>query len=1679
MKIFLIGLTISMLLLNFFVDCLRVFATLPQIVVETNHIIQNTLTKSEMNPAYPNFFFMTFQRVEFAVINQKDYEMVGQIKGNIINVIVKTNFIYLQFLDNYISIVKFDTKWKQLSSVSRFQPEVSINCFDVLDDEQYMFIANYGRIFVISLRSKLNPYLVNKVGPILKIETAWISINQPFVVLSNKGRNLGVFDFSNSVEQMSFITQISLKNSSYITTFMNYNDKTYLHSYCKYLGVITYDFTMLFKDKIQFVNMVTQYNDQQITINVMEMEGTVNSFAVSHKYNQLFMSIRSNGIFIYEQQSNNLRFVQQILSNDLSNYVSFSDSEENFLLLADGVNLKIFCSQQFDQLSEPNSLNVFNLNQNQILVQNFSMDQQIDRGNIYYDSKKQLIFISNKTNILIYSNEDFQQPYSSYRTLTEKKYSIVYFIYLQLGYFVALRNPEMITFYKINDQSSTTYPAINLPCVMCEFSSLSVSLDESILFVVTQYSILVYDLNSLSQNSKNNPPKLLLNYSPEGLSSRVYLTYLKLHSSNTLGFYSLKNYAIVFFKFKNDYQTAQIQIVKQFLVQDIEYFDFDKRNFNYLIVCSGTKGIIIFDCFGIQNGDLPLYVQQVSINGWTTNFDQPSTKPNIILTIQSQGVQMSVINIENILNPIVEYQINISNDDKIYQSIFYSKNSDGFLALSTNKGFRYCTITKPIILYYFLMKQSQINTIKTFNEQQILLKQFQLVDESSYNTQVKESKLVIQVNDISEIRISPILTSSKIKFNNIFLYQNFEKIAPPEWLTYKEKDLLVKVQPPKEVVNSNEGEITIILQIFQSITPNYFTKIVPITSDQSQQIYQLFTKNSMIDDQGMYLNKKSYQLAYLEEDIKKILYNLPPILLNIVIDLIKFSYYILQYQYPIQLKVIPSLSVNPFNQNIVETLDTSCKVKIKMLSQQNQNIKLFAENSQDTIQVNNLLDFSGVFLQGSQQQLNSYIVKSLFYGIPYKSTIEDYDPQIRFEVQDSFNFPIAYDTQLINLRYVNRIQPLAQQFFLQQQYYEQYSSGLTVQQDFTIQFLMNSFQNSKFIPISYKAYLVDNKQNYSQQEQICTISCSYFDWIKFDSQNFKIYGKAGFIRFRNKYKILIEASDQFGSISDSFEIQFSNLPLSMILILVFLSLLTLISLILIYFLKKRIHKITAFYSYTHSQIEVMVKEKYYKCIVCAPNTLKAARIMLLLLKKDFFQNLNETTKKTKQKKQDLNKQFAECYFNEQGILDNQKLNQRLIHIFKVNKQKFPQIQIANIIQNNSNFKIAIYCLLSYELLANSDAKKIYNYLKKQVKKSNRYLDWYKELLDIDEERFIQDKKDAFESKQDISERQFVAYPDIKLNKQKVEEIIQTQKKVMSLFQDQRLVNILENALKSNFYGYDLHTQLRDWRNCIGETLHVKADRINQIEIFEKIYNISRLKKILCSPFLRERFYCKYKSVCQNKILNPDSKLPRWIQVLVANNQILIKLSPKRASVGEYIITFKNWKGYTVYSFGILFKFPKSPLMTYHANNQNNDLYQIEMKQQAQISEEESVEDDDSHQEKNRKKNQNQIFIDIRRTKQTDSKNIDTQTCLQTQNNQSPNSKLNLRLQSINLLQQNSLQNYRKGSIQSVEHIQHTSLINLEKVDYQQTSQNEINEGTHYIQSQKQIMGRELRHKNPY
>ncbi|KAL4454020.1 hypothetical protein ABPG74_003903 [Tetrahymena malaccensis] len=1630
-----------------------------------------------MNSAYPNFFFMTFQGAEFAVINQKDYQIVGQIKGNIANVIVKTNFIYLQFMDNYISIVKFDTKWKQLSSVSRYQPEASINCFDVLDDEQYMFIANHGSLQVISLRSKLNPYLVNQVGPTLKIETAWITINQPFVVLSNKGKNLGIFDFSNSVEQMKFITEITLKNSSYITTFMNYNDKRYLYSYCKYLGVITYDFTMLYTDKNQFINLVKQYNDQQITINVMEMQGTVNSFAVSHKYNQLFMSIRSNGIFIYEQLSNDLRFVQQILSTDLSNYVSFSDIDENFVLLADGFNLKIFCSQQFDQLSEPNMLNVFNLNQNQILLQNFSMDQQKDRGNIYYDSQKQVIFVSNKTNILIYSNEDIQQPYSNYRTLTEKKYTIAYFIYLQIGYFVALRNPEMITFYQINDKSSTTYPTFNIPCAMCEFSSLSASYDESILFVVTQYSILVYDLRSLSENNKNNPPKLLLDYSPEGLTSSIYLAYLKLHWSNALGFYSLKNYAIVFFKFKNDYQTAQIQIVQQILIQDIEYFDFDKRNFSYLIVCSGTKGIIIIDCLEIENGNLPQLVHQVSINGWTTNFDQPQSKPNIILTNQSQGIQMSVINIENIQEPTVEYQVNISNDYIIYQSVYYSQNSDGFLALSTNKGLRYCTVTKPIILYYFLMKQSQVNRIQTFNQQQTLLRSFQLDDESQYNTQVKESKLIIQVNDVSEIRISPILTSSKIKFNNIFLYQNFEKMALPDWLTYNEKDLLIKVQPPKEVLNSNQGAITIVLQIFQSITPNYFTKIYPITPTQSQKIYELFRDNSMIDQQGMFLNKESYQLTYLEGDIKHILNNLSPILLTTAIDLIKFSYYALQYQYPIQLKVKPSLSVDPFDQNVVETLDTACKVKIKILSQMDQSVKLFAENAQDTIQATNFLDFSGVFLQGSQQQLNQFIYNSLFYGIPYNSTIEDYDPQIRFEVQDSFNFPVTHATQLINLQYIQRISPLIQQFSLQSQYNQQYSSGLTVQQDFSISFLANSFKNSNFIPISYKAYLVDKEHNYSKEQQICSTSCSYYNWIQFDPQNFKIYGQAGLIRFKNSYKILIEASDQFGVISDSFEIEFSNLPLSMILIFVFLSLLTFISLILIYFLRKRIHKITAFYSYTHSKIEVIVKQKYYKCIVCAPNILKQARIMFLLLKKDFIQNNNQNTKK-KEKNSALNKLFAECYFNEQGNLDNQKLNQKLIHIYKVNKQKFPQIQISNIIQNNSNFKIAIQSLLAQELLLNSDAKTIYNYLKKQVKKDNRYLDWYKELLDIDEERFAQDKKDVFESKQDISERQLVAYPDMKLNKQKIEQIIQSQKKLMVLFQDQKIVNILENALKSNYYGYDLHTQIKDWKNCIGETLHVKADRINQIEIYEKMYNISRCKQILCIPFIKERFYCKYKNVCQNKILNPDSELPRWIQILVANNQILIKLSPKRASVGEYIITFKNSKGYTVYSFGVLFKFPKSPQMTYYATNQNNDLNNIEMKQQAQISEEESVEDDDSHQEKNHK-SPSQTVIDLRRIKQTDSKNIDTQTYLQTQNNQSPNSKLNLRLQSLNLQQQNSLQNYRRGSMQSIEHFQNASLINLEKIDCYQTSQNEINEGIHIIQSQKQIIGRDFRHKNPF
>ncbi|EAR92794.2 transmembrane protein, putative (macronuclear) [Tetrahymena thermophila SB210] len=1672
----LIVLTISMLLLNFCVDCLRVFATLPQIIVETNDIIKSTLTKSEMNPAYPNFFFLTFQGAEFAVVNQKDYSIIGRIKGNIVNAIVKTNFIYIQYMDNYISIVKLETKWKQLSSVSKFEPQIGINCFDVLDDEQYMLIANHGSILVISLHSKLNPYVINQVGPTLKVETAWISINYPYLVLANKGKNLGVFDFSKSIEQMSFLTQISLKNSSYITTFMNYNDKTYLYSYCKYLGVITYDFTMLYNDKNQFINMVKQYNDQKITINVMEMQGTVNSFAVSHKYNQLFMSIRSNGIFIYEQQPNNLRFVQQILSNDLSNYVSFSDLDENFVLLADGINLKIFCSQQFDQLSEPNSLNVFNLNQNQILLQNFTMNQQTDRGNIYYDSNKQLIFISNKTNILIYQNEDIQQPYSNYRTLTEKKYTIVYFIYLKLGYFVALRNPEKITFYQINYQSSTTYPQLNLSCPNCEFSSLSVSYDESILFVVTKYSILVYDLSSLSQINKSNP-KLLLNYSPEGLSSSAYLDYLKLHWSNKLGFYSLKNYAIVFFNFKNDYQTAEIQIVKQFLVQDIEYFDFDKRNFNYLIICSGTKGIIIFDCFGIENGQLPQFAHQVSINGWTANFDQPGTKPNIILTNQSQGVQISVINIENILESAVEYQINISNDEIIYQSIFFSQNSDGFLALSTNKGFRYSTVTKPIILYYFLMKQSQINRIKTFNEQQVLLRSFQF-DNSSYNVEVKENKLIIQVNDVSEIRISPILSSSQIKFNNIFLYQNYEKIAPPEWLTYQEKDLLIKIQPPKEVLNSNRGEITIVLQIYQSITPNYFTKVIYINSAQSQQIYQLLAKNSMIDQQGMFLNKNFYQFTYLEGDIKQILSNLSPTQLSIAIDLIKFSYYSLQYQYPIQLKVIPSLSVNLFNQDKIETLDAACKVKIKILSQASQSVKLFGANSQDTIQVSNFVDFTGVFILGSQQQINYYIDKSLFYGIPYNSTIEDYDPQIRFEAQDSFNFPVTYATQLINLQYINRIQPIVQQISLQSQYDEQYSSGLTVQQDFSIQFLMNSFKNSNFIPISYKAYLLHDESNYLYQEQICTISCSYFNWIQFDAQNLKIYGQAGFIRFKKKYKVLIEASDQFGSISDSFEIQFNNLPLSLILILVFLSLVILISLILIYFLRKRIHKITAFYSYTHSKIEVMVKQKYYKCIVCAPNILKSARIMFFLLKKDFFQNLNQNTKK-KQKKQILNKQFAECYFNEQGNLDNQKLNSRLIHIFKVNKQKFPQIQLTNIIQSNSNFKIAIYSLLSQELLVNSDAKQIYNYLKKEVRKSNKYLDWYKELLEIDEEKFIQDKKDIFESKQDMSERQFVAYPDIKLNRQKVEQIIQDQKKIMTLFQDQKLVTIVENALKSNYYGYDLSTQLKDWRNCIGETLHTKADRINEIEIFEKIYNISSIKQILCFPFIKERFYCNYKNICQNKILNPDQKLPRWIQVLVTNNQILIKLSPKRASVGEYIITFKNSKGYTVYSFGVLLKFPKSPQMTYHATNQNNNEFnQIEMKKQVQISEEESVEDDDSHQER-KKKSQNQIVIDLRKIKQADSKNIDTQTYLQTQNNQSPNSKFNLRLQSINLLQQNSLQNFRRGSIQSVEQLQNVSLINLEKIDYYQTSQNEINEGINTIQSQKQFLGRDVRHKNPF
>ncbi|EAR87378.2 calpain family cysteine protease (macronuclear) [Tetrahymena thermophila SB210] len=1446
---------------------------------------------------------------------------------NTLEVTSDGQFLFLS-LNNTLSVASFESR-SSLKILSQSNFPTNITNMVLGNSESILYavgVDGYVIAYDVKNKYKINQLLVFETNSIT-VHTVQVSPDNKWLILANDQVGLQILRIiitnnTNTNENNILNFTLAAQGTSYwkIVDAAITDQMDYIYSLDNWFGIFICRF-----DIISNANQ-SQYPIQINNINFWPFQ-TINPstycLSLIQNSNYLVIGLRSQGIFIFNIQDRENPNIYQIIPIQYNSFSIALSPLEDYIYYSIAESILIF--QKVSLNLNDNYPNFFNVQQS-LLKQT---SEAYYKWRCYVKKVNQQQYFFGAFDVGGYIILNITDPYN-YKQILSYTYptSIVDSIAISQS------NQYMLIPVQENKTSIIVYDisTIQNPVEVFRMKMQYTNHNEALFFSKNQQLVaLSFDDGALLIDSSQLPQLYLLDYWKKfgymiGECSSAIIT-----NDNKYLIRAVREYG--YFSLSIDLNSKSNILKWQYTLKTLggEGLIPSAYDDRYLYIYDGSNGVGVIDATQLP---ILVVISRVPLNGWS-NLIVPTQQDNLLFVAQNESGAVSLIDASDKTNLLLISQFQYQNRQQA-QSLCLTLDQQQIF-VNNNQG----TLIMPL--------QSQIR----------LHTDFQLVslNSSGYTNYTRLQNNNFKVGQQIKMSFLMLYPIEGAQIVGAQYYLNYRVQDLPSWIQFDTVNQNIFMAIDKQALGTSFNKTNlnmILLKTSLPIDQDYFIFDLDDGSSTSEldssEIFNILREQEIITNNG-YLSSNFDHTLDMHIKVNETI--LSDSLQSAIRQKLQNSIFINQ----ILFYVTSSLQLN-LNNSINPVTSLSQSVEIEFLVNFDQG--KFILSDYIGLIISTSTQQNQIILKGSLQSLNSALQQKIVF-FPLIDLQQIY---VTITLSDDINYSHSYiykASECPIIRQKVRLQSNSN-LKLQKQFNQKYFNGIiSIQQFFSIDFIIDSFIDEENSQIQLKAYFVNG--NLIQEIQSD-------DWLQFRTSQgfFSFEGTPSSSQLFQVVIIGVIADDGYSQAQDEFTITIKDIPFTYILNIILQILGPLLALLKVYYSRYIFLNCIYKRKVTFSHEKAITGKLYFKKFILMGNDMQKCI--------NLFQGfLQEETKKQNEKPQNNQNLIKKEYFSPSKILSpqinmssqlqnnsthySQKLEKNEVKLShnsyllgryskiiskqlnkadnSINDSSFSEdqfmqnkannIQMENILSQINKSKISFrlggkkYSPESFQLDFMNPDSRIYRgleslagryYLRKDEKSYNIYK--YLKLYSIEYSRY--NKNDWYKyyvnlhhnQKKDIYGMQ-VLFPILTLQEQAINLALQklSSKTTISISSASNFginFNLIKNVLFSDALGL-VNYMPNYLQPCKGISIHLHSYEVKGVQAY-KLVNDSRFS------YLRKLLNIEYNEYGTSK----NRSLPNWLELEHNNGVIQLKGIPMSQDAENIFLRIINSKDYVIQQFSL-------------------------------------------------------------------------------------------------------------------------------------------------------------------
>ncbi|EAS07655.2 hypothetical protein TTHERM_00497080 (macronuclear) [Tetrahymena thermophila SB210] len=1059
-------------------------------------------------------------------------------------------FIFTSLGYDGISILNTDQQYQPIQNIT--SSNTYVNGFDITPDCEYLAMNYKQNLTIFQLSKSSQKYIQISASqdqiPINVIDMAF-NLNNSLIYLVGSQGNLQVFQFLSETAKINQVKFIFSSQTGYISAlkvnfFSSYQNLIFLTT--TYSGIYVFEQMLLLNNQNEqvFLFEIGSYKQMQNTIlmtsdgqylvllnqwsgisilNISQLQqfqqnnqtcpfntvitnwwptSALNPSpidgAISNKDQYLFVSARSQGIYIIDiSDIQNPILFQHIDSDGSSTAILFS-SQKNLIYLSNSISIKIY-SQVSAYLSNQYP-NLFNMH---LGTEELASIPAQYKWRCYINSQSSNYYWGAFDDIglvLAKINEDGYFQLSRINITNQINLhsfyvdSLLFDTSQQLLILPLVNFQQILGIYNISKIEEPTLISTVNSNYFARLEQLAFNSNKTLIAASFGQSILIFDISNI------NSPKVF---------NQIQLNTLILSQCSGIMFAQQDKYIIISSRGQGfmvfEFQSPQnITLVNQYLTHGGEDVRPLNNNNQYAFFIDGYNGVLIVDLQKLPDISI---ISTIQLEGWSNHVLQFGQTGYVIISTVDRGM-IQLFDLSNKNEPLF-----ISSYQKSNQNAYSTckTSSDSYLFINNQFGVQ----TLPLKSDFFI--------------------------HSSFSVLYSDSNQFHPISNFFEVGQNILLSlkfiypQNGIQISEITYYFNDQVQSLPSWMDYSSTNSTINIQVSNQGLNSNDISLNTILiksqlpvdDIIKQLCQKYFS-----TQNNLSQIILNFLINSGIIDKKYYLNVEDLQNGIKELQIQQnTLFQQLNIDNQLQISLLqKLKYALLKsVQFnPVYFYIKSSLFLNLNNTsgNVITTKSQSASIQI----QANQTQGQFYVLDDSGVAITYFNNRSTIQLSGDTRLLNFILSEKKIIFINNTSEFDVDQIQLGISLQDNINNPINKFCSLQQATFISIKKPIFLAQTLQEVFEQYYSKGIIqVDSYLYIQFQTQIFQDPNNFQLQFSA------QYETQNTPVEDIIGSGWLQFSYNSDSLKLQGLVPESLFLNEITITIQAYNGYQLLEGQFK----------------------------------------------------------------------------------------------------------------------------------------------------------------------------------------------------------------------------------------------------------------------------------------------------------------------------------------------------------------------------------------------------------------------------------------------------------------------------------------------------------------------------------------------------------------